>query len=98
MKKFIWNNIDGLLYLPNASLGIRYFGGGARAPKISTQTTPVATPIQRASTPTKNQQEFERKNADIRRQRIMSRGRAGTILTEKVNLDDVKSSLLGRIS
>jgi len=74
----------------------RYFGGGAKAPKIQA-LEPAATPIQHAPTPSKNQEEFEQKNADIRRQRIMAKGRQGTMLTSLVNEEIGKASLLGRI-
>jgi hypothetical protein len=80
-------------YFDNKSY--RFFGGGTSAPKIQT-LAPAATPIQRAPTPQKNQEELERKNADIRRQRIMSKGRQGTLLTEKINEDTGLASLLGR--
>jgi hypothetical protein len=74
---------------------MRFFGGGVKTPKVSAAT--ATTPIQRAPTPSAAQQELEQKDADIRRQRLLAKGRTGTILTEKTNIEDTgKASLLGR--
>ena len=90
-------------YLNNKSY--RFFGGGGKSPSVVYQTatptpmvepSPTSTPIQRAPTPSKQQTEYEQKNADARRQRILANGRQGTLLTETVNTASGKASKLGR--
>jgi len=68
----------------------------AATPSAIVKPSPTPTPIQRAPTPSKQQTEYEQKNADARRQRIIANGRQGTLLTETVNTASGKASKLGR--
>ena len=67
---------------------LRFKGGGAKRP-IPAAPVPTAKRID---------EEAAQKQADVRRQRVMAMGRAGTLLTEKTKSDTGSASLLGRTS